>query len=172
MAASAGSPPLTPAAAAPPTLRRSVTPWGSFSWGYSDVGADIFVGLGLVLGAAAGASNVAFLFAGIVYVCVGLAYTELDESVAHGIAGAELMTSDGGTGVPGINGQHSMQVFFRNESISDRLGDLKIPDSEMDNYLEALQRGRTLVAYFTKPEAMDQVEAIFRDAQLLNVRRY
>jgi APA family basic amino acid/polyamine antiporter len=62
---------------AKPTLRRAVTPWGSFSWGYSDVGADIFVGLGLVLGAAAGASNVAFLFAGLVYVCIGLAYTEL-----------------------------------------------------------------------------------------------
>ena len=60
-----------------PELRRSVTPWGSFSWGYSDVGADIFVGLGLVLGAAFGASNIAFLFAGIVYVCIGLAYTEL-----------------------------------------------------------------------------------------------
>jgi APA family basic amino acid/polyamine antiporter len=60
-----------------PTLRRSVTPWGSFSWGYSDVGADIFVGLGLVLGAAAGGSNVAFLFAGLVYICIGLAYTEL-----------------------------------------------------------------------------------------------
>jgi APA family basic amino acid/polyamine antiporter len=86
MAANAGSPPLTPAAAAAtPTLRRSVTPWGSFSWGYSDVGADIFVGLGLVLGAAAGASNVAFLFAGIVYVCVGLAYTEL--AAAYPVAG-------------------------------------------------------------------------------------
>ncbi len=60
-----------------PELRRSVTPWGSFAWGYSDVGADIFVGLGLVLASAAGASNVAFLFAGIVYVCIGLAYTEL-----------------------------------------------------------------------------------------------
>jgi APA family basic amino acid/polyamine antiporter len=60
-----------------PELRRSVTPWGSFSWGYSDVGADIFVGLGLVLAWAAGASNVAFLFAGTVYVCIGLAYTEL-----------------------------------------------------------------------------------------------
>jgi APA family basic amino acid/polyamine antiporter len=60
-----------------PSLRRSVTPWGSFSWGYSDIGADIFVGLGLVLGAAGGWSNIAFLFAGIVYVCIGLAYTEL-----------------------------------------------------------------------------------------------
>ena len=65
------------AAKAKPTLRRAVTPWGSFSWGYSDVGADIFVGLGLVLGAAGGASNIAFLFAGVVYVCIGLAYTEL-----------------------------------------------------------------------------------------------
>jgi basic amino acid/polyamine antiporter, APA family len=62
---------------AEPELRRGVTPWGSFAWGYSDVGADIFVGLGLVLAWAAGASNVAFLFAGIVYVCIGLAYTEL-----------------------------------------------------------------------------------------------
>ena len=67
----------TSSSAPKPELRRSVTPWGSFSWGYSDVGADIFVGLGLVLAWAAGASNVAFLFAGVVYVCIGLAYTEL-----------------------------------------------------------------------------------------------
>src|SRR5579872_1492326 len=60
-----------------PQLRRAVRPWGSFAWGYSDVGADIFVGLGLVLAYAAGASNVAFLFAGFVYVLIGLAYTEL-----------------------------------------------------------------------------------------------
>ena len=68
-----------------PSFRRAVTPWGSFAWGYSDVGADIFVGLGLVLGAAAGASNIAFLFAGLVYVCVGLAYTEL--AAAYPVAG-------------------------------------------------------------------------------------
>jgi APA family basic amino acid/polyamine antiporter len=48
------------------SLRRSVTPWGSYSWGYADVGADIFVALGLVFGVAAGASNVAFMFAGFV----------------------------------------------------------------------------------------------------------
>ena len=74
-------------AAEQPSLRRAVTPWGSFAWGYSDVGADIFVGLGLVLGAAAGASNVAFLFAGLVYICVGLAYTEL-AAAYPGVAGA------------------------------------------------------------------------------------
>ena len=68
-----------------PSLRRSVTPWGSYSWGYADVGADIFVALGLVFGAAAGASNFAFLFAGFVYICVGLAYTEL--AAAYPVAG-------------------------------------------------------------------------------------
>ncbi len=68
-----------------PALRRAVTPWGSFAWGYSDVGADIFIGLGLVLAYAAGASNVAFLFAGAVYICIGLAYTEL--AAAYPVAG-------------------------------------------------------------------------------------
>ncbi len=58
-------------------LRRAVGPWGSYSWGYADVGADIYVALGLVLASAEGFSNIAFLFAGLIYVCVGLAYTEL-----------------------------------------------------------------------------------------------
>jgi basic amino acid/polyamine antiporter, APA family len=58
-------------------LRRDVGTWGSYTWGYADVGADVYVALGLVVAAAAGLSNVAFLFAGLVYVCVGLAYTEL-----------------------------------------------------------------------------------------------
>jgi|ERR1700694_187380 len=66
-------------------LRRAVTIWGSYSWGYADVGADIYVALGLVLGAAMGAANIAFAFAGIVYVCIGLAYTEL--AAAYPVAG-------------------------------------------------------------------------------------
>jgi basic amino acid/polyamine antiporter, APA family len=58
-------------------LRRAVGPWGSYTWGYADVGADIYVALGLVIATAAGIANVAFLFAGLIYVTVGLAYTEL-----------------------------------------------------------------------------------------------
>lgn len=49
------------------------------------MGADIYVALGLVVGAAMGAANIAFLFAGIVYVCIGLAYTEL--ASAYPVAG-------------------------------------------------------------------------------------
>jgi basic amino acid/polyamine antiporter, APA family len=66
-------------------LRRVVGPWGSFTWGYADVGADVYVALGLVMAAAQGAANVAFLFAGLVYVCIGLAYTEL--AAAYPFAG-------------------------------------------------------------------------------------
>jgi APA family basic amino acid/polyamine antiporter len=66
-------------------LRRAVGPWGSYTWGYADVGADIYVALGLVIATAAGISNVAFLFAGLIYVTVGLAYTEL--SAMYPLAG-------------------------------------------------------------------------------------
>ena len=31
------------------TLRRAVGPWGSYTWGYADVGAEIYVALGLVI---------------------------------------------------------------------------------------------------------------------------
>src|SRR5258708_8073365 len=58
-------------------LRRAVGVWGSYTWGYADVGADVYVALGIVMAAAQGATNVAFLFAGLGYVMVGLAYTEL-----------------------------------------------------------------------------------------------
>ncbi|MBI2909813.1 MAG: amino acid permease [Chloroflexi bacterium] len=58
-------------------LRRDVTVWGSFMWGYADVGADIYVALGLVMAAAQGATNLAFTMAGLVYIMIGLAYTEL-----------------------------------------------------------------------------------------------
>jgi APA family basic amino acid/polyamine antiporter len=66
-------------------LRRAVGPWGSYTWGYADVGADIYVALGLVIATAQGAANLAFLFAGLIYVTVGLAYTEL--SAMYPLAG-------------------------------------------------------------------------------------
>jgi hypothetical protein len=97
---------------------------------------------------------------------------ESTESVARGIIGAELITSDGGTSVPGLNNDRRVQRFFRNESLPDRLGDLEIPDSEMENYVEALERGRSIVAYFGREDTIDRVEELFRGASLLNVRRF
>src|SRR5512137_860665 len=66
-------------------LRRDVTVWGSFMWGYADVGADVYVALGLVVAAAQGVTNIAFAAAGIVYILIGLCYTEL--ASAYPVAG-------------------------------------------------------------------------------------
>lgn len=69
-----------PAAAERVELRRDVTIWGSYTWGYADVGADIYVALGLVIGAAQGGAPLAFAIAGLVYIMIGLAFTELASS--------------------------------------------------------------------------------------------
>ncbi len=66
-------------------LRRDVTVWGSFMWGYADVGADIYAALGLVIAATQGGAVAAFALAGIVYIMIGLAYTEL--AAAYPVAG-------------------------------------------------------------------------------------
>jgi len=66
-------------------LRRDVTVWGSFMWGYADVGADIYTALGMVIAAAQGAASMAFAAAGLVYIMIGLAYTEL--ASAYPVAG-------------------------------------------------------------------------------------
>ncbi len=61
-------------------LRRDVTIWGSYTWGYAGVGADIYVALGLVIGAAQGGAPLAFALAGLIYIMIGLAFTELASS--------------------------------------------------------------------------------------------
>jgi APA family basic amino acid/polyamine antiporter len=67
----------TPSAPERVELRRDVTVWGSFMWGYADVGADIYAALGLVIAYTMGAAPLAFLVAGIVYIMIGFAYTEM-----------------------------------------------------------------------------------------------
>lgn len=54
-------------------------------WGFADVGADTFVALGLVFAITQGAAPLAFALAGLVYIMIGLAYTEL--ASAYPVAG-------------------------------------------------------------------------------------
>jgi len=98
---------------------------------------------------------------------------DASQPLARGLIGGELMEGDLGAGVPGINyGHHRLQNFFRNEALDDRLGDLEIPESELDNYVEALERGRSLVAYFARPDTVEKITEIFRNANLMNVRAF
>src|SRR3982074_1869787 len=66
-------------------LRRDVSVWGSYMWGYAAVGADIYTALGIIPLAALGLAPLAFLAAGIVFALVGLCYAEL--ASAYPLAG-------------------------------------------------------------------------------------
>lgn len=83
-----------------------------------------------------------------------------------------------GTGVPGITSGKGSGIggygtsYFRNETLSDRLGDLEIPDDEIENYVDALQAGRSVVGYFAKAENIDTVTEIFRASGLAKVKRF
>jgi basic amino acid/polyamine antiporter, APA family len=66
-------------------LRRDVSVWGSYMWGYAAVGADIYTALGIITLAALGLAPLAFLAAGIVFALVGLCYAEM--ASAYPLAG-------------------------------------------------------------------------------------
>ena len=107
----------------------------------------------------------------------------LTDATNEGHLDMELMTggTGQGTGVPGISSHgsaslselvQSRQNYFRNEALSDRLGDFEINDSEIENYLEALEAGRSVVGYFAKPSDIARVEEIFRSSGLAKVKTF
>jgi hypothetical protein len=85
-----------------------------------------------------------------------------------------------GTGVPGLtSGGSQLGVrggsgsFFRNEELWDRLGDFEIPDDELENYVEAIEAGRSVVAYFAgKSENVPKLEELFRASGLAKVKTF
>jgi hypothetical protein len=88
------------------------------------------------------------------------------------LVGSELLTSDGGASVPGINTGNGGVSVHADDSLIGRLGDFNIPDSEIENYLEALERGRSVVTYSASHETVDKVIATFRAAGMLNVKQF
>jgi hypothetical protein len=80
-----------------------------------------------------------------------------------------------GTGVPGLtsgNTADAPRQYFRDESLSERLSDFEIPDDEVENYLDALSAGRSVVGYYASADSIDRVEAAFRAAGLAKVKRF
>ncbi|RLG47756.1 MAG: hypothetical protein DRO06_02375, partial [Thermoproteota archaeon] len=76
------------------SLKRDVGLFGSFAMGYADVGADVFISLGLVAAYAAGASPLAFALAAVAYVTTGLVYAELSSTYPHA-GGAQVFAARG-----------------------------------------------------------------------------
>lgn len=63
------------------TLKRDLGAFGSFSIGYADVGADIYIALGLVLFFGLGTAPLALAVAAIGYACTAFSYAELAPAI-------------------------------------------------------------------------------------------
>jgi hypothetical protein len=100
---------------------------------------------------------------------------------AAGLAGASILTGGGletGTGVPGLTSSHDPVIpggtadVFHSNALLDQLNELEIPDDEMENYVEAVESGRTVVAYFATADNAARVETLFHDSGLAKVKRF
>jgi hypothetical protein len=108
---------------------------------------------------------------------------QLTDIIERAHIDTDIMTGGGqGTSVPGLTGSGSASLsglgtgrhaYFRDEALWDRLGDFEIPDSEMENYVEAVQAGRSVVAYFAQRDNdVQKLEEIFRGSGLNKVKTF
>jgi hypothetical protein len=97
----------------------------------------------------------------------GGASEEISPEMTHGTG---LLTDFGGTDVPGVTDsrEQSLEDFAEHEAAPNYLGSLPIPSDEIDNYNEAIDEGRTVVAY-KAPSDGGQLRQSFRAAGLRNV---
>ncbi len=91
------------------------------------------------------------------------------------LTGGGLETGTGvpgltGGGIPGITSGPRIVAGGGNDSLWDSLADLAIPDDEVENYAEALEAGRSIVAFHADAATAASVEALFRDSGLNKVK--
>ena len=83
-----------------------------------------------------------------------------------------IMTSGGGTGVPGLTRSGSGLDFLNSEYIEAEVGIIPIPEDERANYNEALAQGRTVIAYECSDTDVAALEAAMRQAGVQKVKTY
>lgn len=100
-----------------------------------------------------------------------------------GLIDTGLMTGSGletGTGVPGLTGSGTPGISSgprivsgsNSGSLWDRLSDMAIPDDEVENYAEALEAGRSIIAYHGNANNAAKVEGLFRDGGLTKIKTF
>ncbi len=92
------------------------------------------------------------------------------------LTGGGLETGTGvpgltGSGVPGVSGAPSI-TQIGTESLWERLADFAIPDDEVENYAEALEAGRSIVAYHADSKSVAKVEGLFSSAGLSKIKTF
>jgi hypothetical protein len=101
-------------------------------------------------------------------------------SVSGGIIGSGALTGglETGTGVPGLTGSGTPGISggprpdLGGPSLWDRLADLAIPDDEVENYAEALEAGRSIVAFHGTSKSVPVLEGLFASNGLTKVKTF
>ncbi|MEO6835008.1 MAG: hypothetical protein ABI231_03760 [Candidatus Tumulicola sp.] len=87
--------------------------------------------------------------------------------------GMGIMGDAGGTGVPMGRRSGSLGSFnSRGGASKNYLSGFSIPSDEVDNYNDAIEAGRAVVAYSDAGEDADKIAAAFKVAGFRNVRIY
>lgn len=85
--------------------------------------------------------------------------------------GMGIMGDSGGTGVP-MGRSASLSSFSSRGATKNYLTGLSVPDDEAENFNEAIEAGRSVIAYPDAGADSDKIAAAFRAAGLRNVRSY
>lgn len=85
--------------------------------------------------------------------------------------GLGVLDDASGTGVP-MGRSATLESFNSPEAIANYLPGLDIPEDEAENFNEAIEAGRAVIAYPNAGADEEKIAAAFKAAGLLNVRSY
>ena len=92
----------------------------------------------------------------------GIQYIYSGDAEEVSIGSGGYITSMGGTGVAGLTDlTPSRPEMLRNRTLADNLGELEISDSRLDDYLDAVDGGRSVAGYGAKADSLEKVKALF-----------
>jgi hypothetical protein len=97
---------------------------------------------------------------------------EIESDTVGTIDGDAIMTGSGGTGVPGLNTSISQMRYLSHPHVVQHVGNLPIPADEADNYNDAIEDGRVVVAYPCDDAEIAPLEAAFRGAEIRKVKTF
>lgn len=90
----------------------------------------------------------------------------------HAAGDATIMTGSGGTSVPGINRDPSGMGLLGHPHVVNALGVLPIPEDELENYNDALEDGRCVIAYECSDGAAAAMEGAMQQAGVRRVKTF
>lgn len=99
-------------------------------------------------------------------------YIDSDAAGTLSMRNESLLTGGTGTGVPGMGGGARGFTTATNERTPQHVGNLPIPTDEADNYNDAIEDGRAVLAYECDPAQQATLEDAFRKAGIAKVKTF